>query len=186
VEIQDLDNDGWPDIYISVHVDVDGVRMPLVYRHTGSADAPRFVANSTIVSPAEKNVNYGAAGPTADIDRDGRLDMLITEWWPDRDPVLYRNTSSAGNYLEVEVPAGNPVGTGSRVFVYEAGQLGDPDALIGLVEITQGFGYSSGQEAIAHFGLADRGAVDVRVILPHGGGTIDQGGVRANQRLRID
>ena len=36
-----------------------------------------------------------------------------------------------------------------------------PDALLGCREIAVGFGYGSGQEAIAHFGLGDRDAVDV-------------------------
>ncbi len=186
VEIQDMDNDGWPDIYLSVHVDVDGERMPLVFQHNGSATAPRFEANSLTLSPAEKTENYGAAGATADVDRDGRLDMLISEWWPDRDAVLYRNTSRAGNYLEVEVQRAVPNGIGSKVYVYESGQLGDAEALIGLVEISTGFGYSSGQETVAHFGLGERTEVDLRVVLPHGRGNVDLERVKANRRIRVD
>jgi hypothetical protein len=49
--------------------------------------------------------------------------------------------------------------------------------------IASGFGYSSGQEVLARFGLADRASVDLRVRLPHGGAVIDRIGVRANQRL---
>jgi len=185
VEIQDMDNDGWPDLYFSVNVDVAGTRMPLVYRHNGSASAPAFTANSLTPTPPEKDRNYGAGGPTADIDRDGRIDMFITDWWPDGASVLYRNTSTAGNYLEVEVRGANPMGIGSKVYVYEPGRLGEADALIGLLEIATGYGYSSGQEAVAHFGLADRDAVDVRVVLPHGAGTIERANIKANQRVTL-
>lgn len=185
VEIQDMDNDGWPDLYFSVNVDVDGTRMPLVYRHDGSTGPPTFTANSLTPAPPEKDRNYGAAGPTADIDRDGRLEMLITDWWPDGGSVLYRNTSISGNYLEVEVRGANSMGIGAKVYVYEPGRLGDGEALVGLMEIATGYGYSSGQEAVAHFGLADRDRVDLRVVLPHGGATLDRRGVSANQRLTI-
>lgn len=64
--------------------------------------------------------------------------------------------------------------------------MGQPDTLIGLVEITQGFVYSSGQEAVAHFGLADRKAVFVRVVLPHDRGILDRWSVSVNQRVRIE
>ena len=75
------------------------------------------------------------------------------------------------------------MGIGTRVEIYEPGRLGDPKALVGRSEIATGYGYSSGQEAVAHFGLADRQRVDVRLVLPHGGPTIDRAGVAANQRL---
>jgi hypothetical protein len=67
--------------------------------------------------------------------------------------------------------------------MYESGRLGDPEALIGRSEIATGYGYSSGQEAVVHFGLADRRQVDLRIVLPHGGPVIERAGVAANQRL---
>lgn len=75
------------------------------------------------------------------------------------------------------------MGFGARVEVFKAGRLGE--ALIGCSELMSGFGYSSGQEAVAHFGLNDREFVDVRVMLPHGGATLDRLGVIANQRSTV-
>ena len=54
---------------------------------------------------------------------------------------------------------------------------------MGRSEIATGYGYSSGQEAVAHFGLADREQVDLRIVLPHGGSVVERAGVAANQRL---
>ena len=40
VEIQDFDNDGWPDIYLSAAWLEAGQVTPLIYRHTGVARRP--------------------------------------------------------------------------------------------------------------------------------------------------
>jgi hypothetical protein len=187
VEIQDMDNDGWPDIVISVHAVQDGAATPLVLRNSGGRDVPRFdTPPFSVPYDRETNLGYWPAAPTVDFDRDGRLELVGVEWYPSRGSVLYRNVSRSGNYLEVAVrPAtgANAMGIGARVEVYEAGRLGVPAALLGRGEIATGYGYSSGQEAIAHLGLADRQAVDVRVVLPHGGAAIERLGVAANQRL---
>jgi enediyne biosynthesis protein E4 len=188
VEIQDIDNDGWPDIVVSVHAVQDGNATPLVFRNRGG-DVPAFETPPFSV-PAERgsNLGYWPAAPTLDFDRDGRLDLFAVEWVPGRDSLLYRNVSRAGNFLQVAVrPADgiNAMGIGARIEVYEPGHLGQPAALVGRSEIAAGYGYSSGQEAVAHVGLADRKQVDLRVVLPHGGAVIDRAGVPANQRLMI-
>jgi len=189
VEIQDMDNDGWPDIVVSVHAVQNGGATPLVLRNDGGRDVPTFHTPPFSV-PADRtsNLGYWPAAPTIDFDRDGRLDVLGVEWYPSRSSLLYRNVSRSGNYLEVAVrPATgtNAMGVGARVEIYEPGHLGDPAALVGRSEIATGYGYSSGQEAVVHFGLADRQRVDLRVTLPHGGASLDRTGVAANQRVIV-
>jgi hypothetical protein len=78
------------------------------------------------------------------------------------------------------------MGIGSMVRVYPAGKLGQADALLGAREIAVGYGYASGQEAIAHFGLGKLDSCDVEVILPHGKGRLERKGVKANQRITIN
>jgi hypothetical protein len=110
---------------------------------------------------------------------------------PPRPNPLFRNTSGAGNhYLQIMVDASNAPGVnrhgvGSQVFIYETGYAGDPGHLLGMQEIQVSNGYSSGTEAIAHFGLGKRESVDVQVVLPWGAGTWTVHDVEANQRLVV-
>ncbi|MGI9418400.1 MAG: CRTAC1 family protein [Geminicoccaceae bacterium] len=187
VEIQDMDNDGWPDLLVSVHAVMDGAAMPLILRSVGGANVPSFdAAEPAVPIDQEAYLGYWPGAPTLDFDRDGRLDILGVEWFPSLDSPLYRNVSKSGNYLDVAVrhaSGTNAMGIGAHVEIFEAGRLGEEGALLGFGEIATGYGYSSGQEALVHFGLADRQEVDIRVSLPHGGAIIEQTGVQANQRL---
>jgi hypothetical protein len=77
------------------------------------------------------------------------------------------------------------MGIGSKVRVYRAGQVGQAEALLGYNEIGTGFGFCSGQEAVAHFGLGNAAKCDVEVTLPHGRGKIERLGVRVDQLLLV-
>jgi hypothetical protein len=101
---------------------------------------------------------------------------------------LLRNETPGGHWLDVRVEGMNGVnrmGVGSRVNVYPAGKLGDAAALLGSREIAIGYGYCSGQEAVAHFGLGSQTSVDVEVLLPHGKGRIARRSVAADQRMTM-
>src|SRR5204862_4120555 len=41
VEIQDFDNDGWPDIYVSIVKFKDGLPHPVIYKNLGVDASPR-------------------------------------------------------------------------------------------------------------------------------------------------
>lgn len=77
----------------------------------------------------------------------------------------------------------NRMGVGAKVNVFPAGKsgatsrLGSRESSIGI-----GYGYCSGQEAVAHFGLGKYERVDVEVQLPHGKGKLTKKNVAANQR----
>ena len=209
IEIQDFDNDGWPDIYASVVKFKDGQPYPLIFKNLGVKDGiPRFRADGWDVNDfpnkeelaikqvgklfdkliKDKRIIYMAPGPSCDYDRDGRLDLLLPNWWIEDRSLLLRNETPGGNWLDVRVEGSNGVnrmGIGSKVKIYPAGKLGETSALLGSREICAGYGYCSGQEAVAHFGLGQEGHVDIEVILPHGKGTITQKKVAANQRLTV-
>jgi hypothetical protein len=189
VEIQDFDNDGWPDVYFSaawLDKDAGGVTTitPLVFRNVGATDGiPRFNAPRKIGDP----MVYFPAGPSGDFDNDGRLDLLLVNWFAGNHARLLRNESNAkNNWLQVQVAGRtvNRMGIGAKVRVYQAGKSNDAAGLLGYQEIATGYGYASGQPAIAHFGLARVAAVDVVVTLPNGK-KIENKNVASNQRLVV-
>ena len=178
VELNDMDNDGWPDLIVTASA-ADGTR-PAVFRHTGlEGDIPTFSVPEGLGSP-----QYWVAGPTADIDRDGRLDVFLVEFDPALPSLMLRNESGSGHWLEVSVGHEFGSGIGWRVEVYEAGAAGDMSALVGAREITTTQGYSSGVAPVAHFGLGDTDRVDVRLVAPGESDPVVIEDVVVDQRLR--
>jgi hypothetical protein len=215
VEIQDFDNDGRMDLYTSiVKFDARGQPHPVVFHNEGtSGGVPRFKEHALAVNDfpteaerkqgdvvtifqqmeKEKRIVYMAPGPSADYDRDGRLDVFLPNWFVSARSLLLKNESPAANWLDVQIQARsaregkplNPHAIGAVVRLYPAGKLGQRDALLATKDIAVGFGYASGHEPIAHFGLGKTERVDVEVILPHQAGRIEQRDAAANQRLAI-
>ena len=166
VEIQDFDNDGWPDIFVSAAWVEDGKVTPLIYHHDGVRDGvPRFSPPRPIAMP----MVYYPAGPSGDFDGDGRLDLFLINWFAGNHSRLLRNDAPAKSWLDVRVKGRtfNSMGIGSRVDVFSAGHLGESAHRIGTQEIGTGFGYASGQPAVCHFGLGGVETVDVEVRLPN-------------------
>jgi hypothetical protein len=176
VELADIDNDGWPDIVTSASA-ADG-SAPAVFRHMGLEDGvPQFEA-----PPGLGSVQYWVTSPTADIDRDGRLDLLAVEWEPALPSILFMNKTASGHWLRVS--SGDSVGgVGTRVDVYEAGMVGDEAGLLGSREITATVGYTAGVELVAHFGLGDATVVDL-VVSASNGETLTLEGVAADQQIQ--
>lgn len=207
VELQDFDNDGWPDIYGSSVKLKDRVPYPYIARHEGfsngvpqyrdytntindypNADDLKVTAETELTTYKERRALYMAAAPTGDYDNDGRLDILMLSWVPVEPTYLLHNETVGNNWLQVTVngAAGvNRAGVGARVNIYKAGKAHHPDALLGSQEISIGYGYASGHAAIAHLGLGKETVVDVVITLPHQKGVITRSNVKANQRINI-
>lgn len=184
VEIQDLDNDGWPDLYTTAAW-LDGDKVtPLIYRNEGVKDGlPRFVPNRPIKGP----MVYYPAGPSGDYDNDGRIDLFLINWFQGNHSRLLHNESPKRHWLDVRVTGKtfNRMGIGSQVRIYKAGQLGKAESLLGYQELSTGYGYASGQPAVCHFGLGDETMVDLHVTLPNGK-TTTRTKVAADQALMIE
>lgn len=210
VEIQDFNNDGLPDILVSITKFVGDQGQPIIYRNTGIKNGmPKFVLDGWDVNDFPKadeaakpngkfyedmlknhQITYTAPAPTADFDNDGKLDIFFGSWWTEQRSQLLKNETPGGKWLQVVVVGDgkkvNRQGIGANIELYEAGKLGDPAALVGHKEMAIGFGYVSGQPAIAHFGLGERATVDVEVTLPHGRGKLVRKAVTADQRITIE
>ncbi len=186
VEVQDFDNDGWPDLYFSTAwLDAQGEVTLAVFRHAGLKDGvPQFVPPRPIQGP----MVYYPAGPSGDYNRDGRVDLFLINWFQGNHSRLLKNVSSPNHHwLNVQVIGTkkmNRMGIGAQVRIYEAGKLGQPKSLLGFQEQTTGYGYASGQEAVCHFGLGMASSVDVEIRTP-GGAVFRQTGVQADQQLKI-
>jgi len=175
VEIVDMDNDGWPDIVTSAS-SADGTR-PAVFRGLGIEEGlPRFDSPEGL-----GDAQYWVAAPAADVDLDGRLDLLLVEFEPSLPSYLMRNESASGNWLEVSVGKEVGGGIGAHIFVYSSSA---PNRLLGSAGITASRGYSAGVPAIAHIGLGEIDTVDVVVRLPDGR-ELSVSGVFANRHIRL-
>ena len=215
VEIRDFDNDGWPDLYTAVVVYKDGRTYPAIYKNLGAEPGklPRFQETALIHRPewptsedyhpkmatrefydqfaAAHKLMYFSPGPSSDFDGDGRLDLLMPNWFTTQPSLLLKNETVGGAYLDVEVIGADKVnrnGIGTMVRAYPPGQalLAGGESFLASEQIACGYGYASGQAPIAHLGLGDRSSCDVVVLLPNGQGLILKQNVKANQRIKVD
>ena len=212
VEVQDFDNDGWPDILTSTVVYQNDQTYPLIYRNMGCepGDVPRFV-ESTLrhrpdfpsaqdlsvtedpwdfydTVPTDLRVFYYPLGPTGDFDNDGRLDIFFSRGFPKTPSLLLRNETPGGHWIDVEIEGSdgiNKQGIGTIIKAYRPGRHGEAAALICEKEIAVCYGYSSGQPAIVHLGLGTDRSCDLDVIFPHGKGRIVRKNQKADQRIVI-
>jgi len=181
VEIADFDNDGRPDIAVAVTYRRNGLDQPFICRNLTAADGKvRFK-----VPPMDKATAYFPAGPVADFNRDGRMDVMLASWFPEVPTKLFLNRGTTGRWLQVRVVGRtvNRMGIGAKVRIYRAGKMGQADALLGYQEIHVSHGFCTGQEAVTHFGLGDAKVCDVQVTLPHAKGVLRKANVKTNRRL---
>ncbi|MEZ6058261.1 MAG: CRTAC1 family protein [Planctomycetaceae bacterium] len=183
VELYDFDNDGLLDVHLTAGwLDSDGAYRPLIYRNTGTNKdgVPQFAATHESSSP----MVYFPAGPAADVNNDGRVDLFLINWFTGNHCRLLLNQTASGNWLDITVTGRsfNKMGIGSQVKVFEAGEGG---RLLGTQEIQVGCGYASGGPAVVHFGLGKTEFVDIEVRLPNGE-VVRRKQAAVNQRLSIE
>ena len=184
VEIEDFDNDGKMDILVST-------RESFIYRNEGigSDGLPHF--SGPIGSPAPTNgLPYWPAGPTADYDRDGRIDFFGAQWEACETSVLLRNvTEGANDYITIGInlpSERNRNGIGATVRIYKPGKAGRKDALLGVKVISVANGFCSGTPAEAHFGTPGYDKVDIVATMPCGGNIYTATAVPTKQFFTIN
>ena len=182
----DLDNDGWPDIFVAnghVNPQVDqhsfGVtyaERPLLFHNlkNGKFEEIRAKANAAL---SRRYVARGAA--TGDFLNNGRQDLLITVL--DASPVLLQNQSqSSAHWLRIKAVGtrSNKDGFGARVQVKVGG-------LTQSLEVRVNSSFESASDPRLHFGLGSANKVD-SISIRWPSGIVDQIGTQsADQELTI-
>src|SRR5215204_3340846 len=130
VNINDYDNDGWPDIAAGVAV---SRTRPALFRSLGLTNGvPRFAVPAGVgevkdAADAQGQAHHGLPVAAADYNKDGRLDIFFDYFFNNVDgQLLLRNETSSGHWLSVSLGRALGGGIGAKVSVYRAGGLGDP------------------------------------------------------------
>jgi hypothetical protein len=155
----DYDNDGSIDLYVNGTVGAGTSYRDFLFRNTGT----KFED----VTPANLLVQHASHGAQwADFDIDGDLDLAIAGSRADATHALFRNRlpdEAARRSLQIVLAndQGMALLPGAEVRLYAAGSR----RLIGTRLVDTGSGYNSQNIAPLHFGLPDKGRIDVEVTL---------------------
>ena len=150
--VSDFDNDGDPDIITTNEKDYGAF-----YRNDGSWQFSKLQDTGAEIYAGDVR---GAA--VFDFDNDGDEDLLAVR--SDAFNVFLKNNLANGNhYLQVNAfgPDGNLGGFGTKIWLYRAGQLGEPDGLLGFREIQSATGHTSQYSPTQHFGLGSHLTCDL-------------------------
>ncbi|MCB9675132.1 MAG: CRTAC1 family protein [Alphaproteobacteria bacterium] len=171
---EDFDRDGWADLFVTQ----EDERPWLAYRNTGEASFERSEWGHAAILSGGAAHNVPAA--FADLDGDGRIDVVGANTDGAALTVLMNRTEPAGHWLDVVVRAapetGQYGGVGARVAVV----TGD---LVQFRDITGGASRASQSELSARFGLGDWDGADQVVVLWPDGRQIVRTGVPGDRRL---
>ena len=155
----DLDNDGLPDLYVGNFI----AGQPLYRDALFINDAQAFVESLPDVI-LKHDATHGVQ--FVDFDRDGRLDLALTNNDPEGGghPLLRNTAAMRGRSIAVEVtdPNARRSRAGSEVRAYRAGTRQIVSS--GLVD--SGSGYCSQNEMPVHLGIPSdwKGRIDIEVI----------------------
>jgi hypothetical protein len=161
--LADFDNDGRLDMYVNGTVTGGVSYRDYLLRNTGTKFEDVTPDNVKALQ-ADHGVQW------ADFDRDGDVDLALTGSRPDGMHSLLRNELDAGvarRSLSVIVrhSRGGITVAGAEVRLYAAGTR----RILGSRLVDSGSGYDAQSVMPVHFGLPSTAAVDVEVIVPHGG-----------------
>jgi hypothetical protein len=167
--IEDLDNDGFPDIFVvtgSVYPEMERKLPELAYR------TPRFIYRNLGAGKFEQLMEQAGPGVTAahvsrgaafgDFDNDGDIDILIMN--QHEPPSLLRNDVTGGNrWLKVKL-----IGTGSNRSAIGARVTAKYGGNQQTREVLAQSSYLSSNDRRLHFGLGSNETADLEIRWPNG------------------
>jgi lysophospholipase L1-like esterase len=175
VLIADFNNDGLIDCIPTFEGDVGGY-----YQNQGGWQFSPVPSSGVTMRAGDPR---GAA--VLDYNNDGAMDFYVIR--KDAYNILYRNNvSSAENYIKVDAygPFGNRGGFGTKVWVYAAGQLGEPSGLLGYREVVSASAHQSQSSPVQHVGLGAHGTCDILVRFSDGSCQVLRS-VASNQTITV-
>jgi len=175
----DFDNDGQDDLWVvngnTLEQADDHTQLKPQHTHIFARHPQRgFFEVSSLACPALAEPMVGRGGATADVDGDGRLDLLIQRHG--QSPLFLRNTTENENHwvrIELRMTDGNTRALGARVRL-TAGTLHS------TAQVGANASYLSQNELTLHFGLGSAASIDTL--------TIDwpDGAQEEHRRLSVD
>ena len=164
--VGDIDGDGRLDLYLGAFLAPEPHYRDWLYLNRTSTDGMQFVE----ALPADLRTHDASHGvQLVDFDRDGRLDLSLTNNDASGEHALLRNvTRAAGRGVNVIVvdDRGRLTRAGAELRVFRAGTT----TLVAAAIVDSGSGYCSQNAGPVHIGLAaDVARVDVEVTMPLAG-----------------
>jgi enediyne biosynthesis protein E4 len=166
----DLDNDGWPDIFVTsgtVYPELDKLfptRFPaktprLIFRNNGDGTMTELGGET---GPGVSALHNSRGTAFGDFDNDGDLDILIMN--RNEPPSLLRNDAPIGNHwikVRLEGTKSNRGAIGARVLAHYNGK-------VQAQTVTSQCSYISVNDPRLHFGLGAATAADFDIFWPSG------------------
>jgi hypothetical protein len=180
VRFWDFNHDGWLDIFWN------GVGFYENYEKNGE----RFFRGVTNVPGTERVLKMKDPRGSAVGDRDGDGDGDVYATDKKDYNVLLINEINNSDWIQVVVlrdDAGLFGGLGVKVYLYEAGHLGQKEFLRGYREMMGEYGYLGQDMPVAHFGAPSKGGAryDLRIVFVDG--TIkDIKNIKPGQRIYVE